>query len=106
MGGAAMATMCKCVQQAMQTNCFQTCHFRELNPHLENSQFDSFFVTDVSRFPYRQGNPHASSFGFGGSNGHVIFWGDSIVETSVNKQILKKLASMAHPEVRPIGDDP
>jgi polyketide synthase-associated protein len=105
-GGAAMATMCKCVQQAMMTACYQTCHFRQLNAHLENSAFDANFISEVNPFAYRQGNPHASSFGFGGTNGHVIFWGDNQIEPSVNKQLLKRLSRMAPPEVRPIGDDP
>jgi hypothetical protein len=105
-GGAAMATMCKCVQQASMTACYQTVHFRQLNAHLENSAFDAYFVTEVNEFPFRQGNAHASSFGFGGTNGHVIFWGESQLETSVNKMLLKRLSNMSAPEVRPIGDNP
>lgn len=106
-GGAAMATMIKCVLQGMHSNCFECVHFRQLNPHLEHSSFDAVFVTDAMSFTTKHGNTHASSFGFGGTNGHVVFWGDDVQSVpSVNKALLKRLSRMSAAEVRPIGDNP
>jgi len=79
----------------------------QLNPHLEHSVFDSVFETEANRFSYPQGNSHVSSFGFGGSNGHAIFYGKGTQDVgSIKDRILRRLGKMALPEVRPIGDNP
>merc|ERR1711920_50533 len=83
-------------------------HLNQLNPHLEHSVFDAFFESELNKFPFEQGHCHISSFGFGGSNGHAIFWGQSVstVHGSTPELIMKKISKMAPPEVRPVGDDP
>jgi len=80
---------------------------RQVNPNLENTTFDAFFVSDSCKFPYAQGLSHVSSFGFGGTNGHIVFWGESLAGLpSVNEQIIQKLAQMPPPEVRAVGNNP
>merc|ERR1712194_32526 len=54
-----------------------------------------------------QNTNHVSSFGFGGTNGHAIFWGVSLVGPSDAESVfLKRLRNMQPPEVRVNGDDP
>mmetsp|Transcript_21376 Transcript_21376/g.45523 ORF Transcript_21376/g.45523 Transcript_21376/m.45523 type:complete len:941 (-) Transcript_21376:71-2893(-) len=106
-GGAAMSSMCKCVQMVMHSSCFAALHLKQLNAHLEHSVFDAFFENEMHAFAYKQGNAHISSFGFGGTNGHVVFWGQNVINVpSIKEQIMKRLSKMAPPEVRPIGDNP
>mmetsp|Transcript_51107 Transcript_51107/g.158202 ORF Transcript_51107/g.158202 Transcript_51107/m.158202 type:complete len:517 (+) Transcript_51107:3-1553(+) len=106
-GGAGMAAMVKCVLQVLRCECQPTLHFNQLNPHLEHSVFDALFESEANRFSYQQGNCHVSSFGFGGSNGHVIFWGNSMPDLgNVKEQIVRRLSAMSVPEVRPVGDNP
>ncbi|CAE8660277.1 unnamed protein product, partial [Polarella glacialis] len=106
-GGAAMAAMVKCVLEVMHSQCFASLHVRQLNPHLEHSLFDAFFETERSAFSHDQGHSQISSFGFGGTNGHVIFWGRNVggVEDP-RAQIMKRLEGMSVPEIRPIGSNP
>mmetsp|Transcript_126995 Transcript_126995/g.284038 ORF Transcript_126995/g.284038 Transcript_126995/m.284038 type:complete len:940 (-) Transcript_126995:62-2881(-) len=106
-GGAGMAAMVKCVQMVKHCHCLPTLHLGQLNPHLEHNVFDSVFETEGNGFPFKQGHAQVSSFGFGGSNGHVIYWGRSQTDKmDVKDLIMKRLRKMAPPEVRPIGDDP
>nr|AQS99215.1 type I polyketide synthase [Gambierdiscus excentricus] len=107
-GGAAMAGMVKCVQTVIHTQCFAALHLNQLNPHLEHSTFDAFMETEASAFPYEQGHCHVSSFGFGGTNGHVIYWGRNQARQAgtVKERILRRMSKMAPPEVRPVGDNP
>jgi len=107
-GGAAMAAMCKCVQVVTHTQCFASLHLNQLNPHLEHSTFDAFMETESNSFPFMQGNCHVSSFGFGGTNGHVIYWGRNHARElpGVKEQIILRMKKMAPPEVRPVGDNP
>jgi len=106
-GGAGMAAMVKCVVQVLRCECQPTLHLGQLNPHLEHSTFDAFFATDALKFSFEQGHSHVSSFGFGGSNGHVIFWGKGMTDVgSIRERILKRLSKMSLPEVRPVGSNP
>jgi len=106
-GGAAMAAMCKTLTQVIRNEAFASQHIAVMNPNLENTTFDAFFVSEHCKFAYKTGLSHCSSFGFGGTNGHVIFWGEGLGDMpTVNEAILKKLQKMSWPEVRPIGDDP
>jgi len=106
-GGAAMAGMVKCVLELKQAICMPTLHVHQLNPHLEHAAFTAFFSTETSMFKYQQGHAQVSSLGFGGSNGHAVFWGKNAHQTiNVEAQIVKRLAQMSPPEVRPIGDGP
>jgi 3-oxoacyl-(acyl-carrier-protein) synthase len=107
-GGAAMAAMVKCVAAVSHISCFSSLHVNELNPHLEHSQFDAFFEAETNKFEYDQGHSQVSSFGFGGSNGHVIYWGQNMskVQGSIPQLIMQRIRKMAPPEVRPVGDDP
>ena len=83
---------------------------KELNPHLEHSSFDAVFQTEAANFHYVRGHSQVSSFGFGGSNGHAVFWGDSYDSSAVQADIIKvfscKLRNTAAPEVRPMGMNP
>ena len=38
--------------------------------------FQAFFNTELGTYNYSQGIVHVSSFGFGGTNAHAIFWGE------------------------------
>lgn len=106
-GGAAMAAMCKCILGVKHSQCLPSNHVRQLNPHLEHTIFDAFFETERSRFPFDRGNYQISSFGFGGTNGHVVFWGKSVVNKEDNKaKIMRRIAKMSPAEIRPVGQNP
>merc|ERR1712176_650252 len=106
-GGAAMSAQIKCIIQVSATTCCATNHFRTLNPHLEHAAFDAFFETEDALFHYNQGHSQVSSFGFGGSNGHAIFWGDSIDQAPNIMAAMERRLKQAHaPEVRPVGSNP
>lgn len=107
-GGAAMAGMVKCVLQVSYSGCFSSLHVRQLNAHLEYEAFAAFFETELSSFKYLQGHSQVTSLGFGGSNGHAVFWGKKFVgqDLDINQQIRKRLAKMSPPEVRVLGDNP
>jgi 3-oxoacyl-(acyl-carrier-protein) synthase len=106
-GGAAMTSMIAAVMSSKCSTGIPINHFNQLNPHLENSQFDAFFNSEPNSYRYSQGHVQVSSFGFGGTNGHVIFWGQNVYEApDVPAQVARKLRKMSPPEVRVIGADP
>jgi len=107
-GGAAMAGMMKCIMQVMYSECFTTLHVRQLNAHLDHAAFEAFFETECSSFTFEQGHSQVSSLGFGGSNGHAIFWGKKVsgVPQDPYQMIQKRMNKMLPPEVRVIGDNP
>lgn len=106
-GGAAMGGIVRCIREVMQAQGFTSLHLRQLNAHLESAAFEAFFATELITWGHEQGHAQVSSFGFGGSNGHGVFWGRKFEEQlDISQQILKRLAKMKPPEVRPIGDDP
>mmetsp|Transcript_4190 Transcript_4190/g.13113 ORF Transcript_4190/g.13113 Transcript_4190/m.13113 type:complete len:946 (-) Transcript_4190:145-2982(-) len=107
-GGAAMTSLIGAVHQVKMACAIPVVHFRQLNPHLEQSSFDAVFNDNMNSYRYTQGNVHVSSFGFGGTNGHVIFWGQAVLATvaDVETLIANRLRKMAPPEVRVNGTDP
>jgi len=103
-GGAAMGGIVKCVIQCKFAKCMSTLHMRTLNPHLEHAAFDAIFQTESACYAYTQGHSQVSSFGFGGSNGHGVFWGENVnIVPNAQKTWEKKLAARPPPEVRVIG---
>jgi polyketide synthase-associated protein len=103
-GGAAMGGMVKCILQCERARCLSTIHLRTLNPHLEHTKFDAIFQTEGACYAYIQGHSQVSSFGFGGTNGHGVFWGINHAEVPDPETAFKqKLAKRPHPEVRPFG---
>lgn len=106
-GGAAMAAMVKCVIQCKTAKCCPTVHLRTLNPHLEHAAFDAIFQTEGACYTYVQGHSQVSSFGFGGTNGHGIFWGQNLDQIpDAEKLFHKKLKERPPPEVRVMGSNP
>mmetsp|Transcript_88007 Transcript_88007/g.222131 ORF Transcript_88007/g.222131 Transcript_88007/m.222131 type:complete len:945 (+) Transcript_88007:79-2913(+) len=106
-GGAAMGGILRAIREVMHTQCFPSNHLKQLNAHLESAAFDAWFASELSSFRHEQGHAQVSSFGFGGSNGHGIFWGREALETiDPEGQVLRRLAKMRQPEVRPVGQDP
>lgn len=106
-GGSAMTAMCKCIIQCRHASGFAGNHVRELNAHLEHSSFDAFFQTLLVSFEHAQGHSQVSSLGFGGTNGHGIFWGESLEAMPDLKMLWKKkVAARPQPEVRPLGPNP
>mmetsp|Transcript_30512 Transcript_30512/g.65708 ORF Transcript_30512/g.65708 Transcript_30512/m.65708 type:complete len:960 (+) Transcript_30512:75-2954(+) len=106
-GGAAMAAMCKCVLQCKHAKCCPTLHLRTLNAHLEHTTFDAIFQTEGASYTYVQGHSQVSSFGFGGTNAHGIFWGQNLDLTpDAEKLFHKRLAERPPPEVRVMGSNP
>jgi len=106
-GGAAMGGICKCVLQCKYGRCLPTIHLRTLNPHLEHEAFDAIFQTEGASYHYNQGHSQVSSFGFGGSNGHGVFWGgknDALRDHE--KLILTRIKRLAPAEVRVTGKNP
>jgi len=106
-GGAAMGGIVRAIREVMHQQCVPSNHLRQLNAHLESAAFDAFYASELCPYRHEQGHSQVSSFGFGGSNGHGIFWGREALETvEPERQVLRRLARMRQPEVRPIGDDP
>jgi len=102
-----MAGMIKCVLEVKHSKCCPTLHLRTLNPHLEHTAFDAGFETEPATFAHNQGHAQVSSFGFGGTNGHGVFWGRNHKYTpDQNSTFMKKIKSMPPPEVRPVGPNP
>ena len=80
---------------------------RSLNPHLEHAAFDAIFQTESACYTYIQGHSQVSSFGFGGTNGHGIFWGQDYVHTPApDVTMQKRLQKRPPPEVRVMGKNP
>lgn len=106
-GGAAMAAICKCVLQCKFAKCCPTLHLRSLNPHLEHAAFDAIFQSEGACYAYVQGHSQVSSFGFGGTNAHGIFWGQNLdMIPDTEKLFHRKLKSRPPPEVRVMGSNP
>jgi len=103
-GGAAMAGMIKCCHQVQAGCTLPTIHLGILNAHMELDSFVANYQTETSGL---NGHSEISSFGFGGTNGHMIFWGESLVRIPDAKTaVIKRIKGMAPPEVRPISADP
>lgn len=106
-GGAAMTTLIAAVLQLKQSSCSPFVHFRVLNPHVDTADFVAFLNSELGTYGHQQGNTHVSSFGFGGTNGHAIFWGQNVYNTAdAPKEILRRIKRMEPPEVRVLGSDP
>jgi len=106
-GGAAMTTIIAAALQVKAATATALCHFRRLNPNLEQSSFDMIITSECVASQFNQNNVHISSFGFGGTNGHAILWGCSKYDMADNQTLfLRKLQKMSPPEVRVNGADP
>jgi polyketide synthase-associated protein len=113
-GGAAMTSLIAAVWQIKKAYAIPCVHQHTLNPNLEQSAFDAFYNSELNvvRDPtiskrFTQNIVHISSFGFGGTNGHVIMWGQSPCDTpNVPSAIRHRIRSMQAPEVRVNGNDP
>lgn len=106
-GGAAMTSLIAACFQVKSGCAAPIVHFRQLNPHLEQSNFDAVFSNEFNCYNSTQANVHVSSFGFGGTNGHVIFWGQSKRRAPSATQVFSgKLRQSGPPEVRVTGHDP
>jgi len=106
-GGAAMAGICKCVLSVSRAHSWPTLHCRQLNPHLEAAAFTAYFSIESTPFAAVSGHCQISSFGFGGTNGHAVLWGqDTNKALDVPGQVMKRLANMRPPEVRTYGRNP
>mmetsp|Transcript_67468 Transcript_67468/g.156609 ORF Transcript_67468/g.156609 Transcript_67468/m.156609 type:complete len:957 (+) Transcript_67468:179-3049(+) len=106
-GGAAMGGQVKCILQCKHARCCPTLHLRTLNPHLEHAAFEAIFQTEAACYHYAQGHSQVSSFGFGGTNGHGIFWGQNFSnQPDVFTLWQRRLESRKVPQVRAVGNNP
>jgi len=106
-GGAAMTSLIAATLMCKSLVGVPVNHLRQLNPNLEQSAFDAFYNSEMGCTFYTCGNVHVSSFGFGGSNGHCILWGQSLFGIpDVPSALMRRLKKMAAPEVRVAGADP
>ncbi|CAE7445340.1 ppsA [Symbiodinium necroappetens] len=106
-GGAAMTSLLAAVFQVKASSAIPCCHLRQLNPHLDQTNFNAVFNSELNSYQYSQGNVHVSSFGFGGTNAHAIFWGENVYHAPSNAELYqKRIWSMSPPEVRVNGSDP
>mmetsp|Transcript_19817 Transcript_19817/g.46272 ORF Transcript_19817/g.46272 Transcript_19817/m.46272 type:complete len:940 (+) Transcript_19817:43-2862(+) len=106
-GGAAMTSLLGAVFQVKASSAIPCCHLRQLNPHLDQTGFNAVFNSELNSYQFSQGNVHVSSFGFGGTNAHAIFWGENVYHAPSNAQLFqKRVWTMSPPEVRVNGSDP
>jgi hypothetical protein len=106
-GGAAITSLIAAVQQVKAGVGLGILHLRLINPNLEQTNFDGVFTNEMNACNVTQSNAHVSSFGFGGTNGHVIFWGRSQRHTpDVPTAVLQAIKKKPAPEVRVSGTDP
>jgi len=106
-GGAAMTSLIAAVFQVKSSLAIPCCHLRQLNPHLDQTGFNAVFNSELNYYNYSQGIVHVSSFGFGGTNAHAIFWGEDVYHAPSNAELFqKRLRQMSPPEVRINGSDP
>lgn len=106
-GGAAMTTLLIAVLQTLQAVVNPFVHLRVLNPHLDTEGLMAHFQNEFSQTNHQRGNNHVSSFGFGGTNGHAIFWGQRRQpKEDLPARVAKVMRMLPAPEVRVIGRDP
>jgi len=111
-GGAAMTSVMSVICQIKMMKTNPTIHLGVHNPHIVFDDFQARFFNEMSApgifgAERRQGYAHVSSFGFGGTNAHAVFWGrDLSWLPDVKKLFRKKLSKMSPPEIHPIGTNP
>jgi len=114
-GGAAMTTLIGSALQLKFCVAIPLCHFRVLNPNLEQSQFDAVINSENSAFNFTCGNSHISSFGFGGTNAHSMSYGKNVVTSRgiahrgpsyYRSRMREKLAAAPPPEIMMLSEDP
>lgn len=111
-GGAAMTSILAAMWQCRMMRVNPTIHLGMHNPHIVFDEFDARFFNEMSPpgiagAERRQGFAHVSSFGFGGTNAHAVFWGrDLTYVPDVKKLFNKRLSMMSPPEIHPIGTNP
>jgi polyketide synthase-associated protein len=106
-GGAAMTSLLAACFQLQHCKANAIIHLGVLNPHLEGNDFGGFYSTENTFLNAHQGNAHISSFGFGGTNCHAVFWGENAsVNAGDSQKFMKRLSMMAAPVVSPNGKDP
>lgn len=104
-GGAAMAGMLKAINQCRRTLNFPSLHMRQLNAYLEYSGFVAEMCGETTPFRHSTGHCQISSFGFGGTNAHGVFYAENMV-ADPSKAIMKRLKMMGPPEVHTNGGGP
>jgi hypothetical protein len=106
-GGAAMTSLIAAVLQLKQAKVNPICHLRVMNPHMEGQGFDGWFNNELGSTGLQQTHYHISSFGFGGTNGHAVLFGENQnLVSDPRRMFQRKLGMMSAAEVRPIGKDP
>jgi len=106
-GGAAMTSLISAVLQLGHGKATGVVHFHQLNPNLEAANFDSNLINEFVQFGQQLAIANISSFGFGGTNGHCVLWGENNFGREDAKAVfMKRLASMAPPEVTVTGPSP
>lgn len=108
-GGAAMSSIIRCVLQVSRTRTVPGLHLNVMNPHLDHgTDFECRINNENQIFPYSQGHTQVSSFGFGGTNGHMIFWGRNIYGSTISpsKRFVDKLKTAPLPRIIAKGKNP
>lgn len=105
-GGAAMTSLIAAWLQLRHSKVNPLCHLGVLNPHLEGTDFGGFYNGELGSSNQLQSHYHISSFGFGGTNCHAVFFGQNIYRNADDsKMFMRRLALMAPPVVKPTGKD-
>merc|ERR1712228_1166404 len=106
-GGAATTSLLSAILQLGLGKVHPVGHFFQLNPNLEASAFESNLVSEMLCPNQSASIANVSSFGFGGTNGHCVLWGESTFGTEDTKALfLRRIASMAPPEITVTGRNP
>lgn len=98
-GGAAMTSIIAMLIQVQLQRVNTLCHLDVFNAHMDVSNLDAVFPTELNTTNVGQSNGHVSSFGFGGTNAHCVMFAAG-QNSGSSQDILKKLAEVPYPELR------
>jgi len=76
-GAAGVTGFLKCVLQVTKCECSPNLHLKNFNPHIDVAGFPAQFTTEGIAMRNDSAYCGVSSFGFGGTNGHVIAYGEN-----------------------------
>jgi len=111
-GGAGIGGFCKCVLQVMHAEACPSIHFDLTNPHLDLDGFPAQILSEPLSYFYDSGYCNVSSFGFGGTNCHMIAYGQNTMTSRAaavkdySASMREKIGTAPPAEITALSDDP